>query len=202
MNKKIIGIIIIVAALIIMAVIVYVIFFYQFAPAEEQVKLSEVSQPTQPQPSPQPPTQPLATSVVTLPQPIKREVGQADLVRIAEAFAERFGSYSNQSDYSNIRDLKLFMSQNLQEWAENYIAQSLAKKVETNIYYGITTKAMGAEVKEFDSDLGRAEILVKTQRREAAGIMSNATNFAQDILIKFIRDKGAWKVDSVVWQSK
>ena len=38
-----------------------------------------------------------------------REMTREDLKSLASSFAERMGSYSNQSDYGNMSDLKLFM---------------------------------------------------------------------------------------------
>ena len=64
----------------------------------------------------------------------------------------------------------------------------------------LLTKAIFQEVKKFDDDVGEAEILVKTQRREATGTMTNTTNFYQDIIIAFLKNGNAWKVDRANWQ--
>jgi len=202
MNKRLLGIIIIFIGLIALGAIVYFVFFYKFSqPEEAQLPLAsqqnEVNVPQTPTPAI------TETSQINNTQTIKKaEVGQADLKRMAEAFAERFGSYSNQSDYGNVRDLKIFMSSRMQSWADDYINQARAKKIDATIYYGITTKAIANEVRQFDSDLGQAEILVKTQRREATGTTSNASTFYQEIIIKFIRERGVWRVDDVFWQSR
>ncbi len=202
MNKRILGIIIIISGLIILAAIVYFIFIYRFSQPEQAEVTQPVSQ-NQPANQVEPITQPL-TSVPTtaIIPPKKTEVGQDDLKRMASAFVERFGSYSNQSDFGNIRDLKIFMSLSLQAWADNYINQANSTKGNSNIYYGITTKAIASEVKNFDNDLGQAEILVKTQRREAASTTINASSFYQEITIKFIKEKGIWKVDQAFWQNR
>ena len=64
----------------------------------------------------------------------------------------------------------------------------------------MTTKAVSGKVKQFDDDLGKAEITVSTQRRMSTGSMSNAVSYSQDITIKFIKESGVWKVDSAYWQ--
>jgi hypothetical protein len=138
-------------------------------------------------------------------QPVaqSQSVSEDDLMRIAASFAERFGSYSNQSNFSNISDLKLFMSANMQTWADNYVNLQKQKNSATNIYYGITTKAVSEEVINYDDDLGQAKILVQTRRREAISSTNNTNNvFDQNITILFTKDRGAWKVDSAVWQNK
>lgn len=135
-------------------------------------------------------------------QPIK-EFSKDDLMRLAASFAERFGSYSNQSNFSNIKDLQIFMSQNMKNWAESFISSQRRKVSDSTNYYGIITKAVAQEVKEFDDDLGQASVLVKTRRREAIGSTNNVTQvFNQDILIDFVKEQGAWKVNKASWSGK
>jgi hypothetical protein len=202
MNKRILGIIIVIVALAIIAGIVYVIFFYKFSNSVEPI----VEQPTTEQPATLQPTteQPIkSTTTVQTTSPFKKnEVRADDLVRMASAFAERFGSFSNQSDYGNIRDLQIFMTEKMKDWAENYISDARVKKTQTTIYYGIVTKAISGQAKQFDSDTGKAEILVKTQRRESSGTSGNSITFYQDILIKYVREQGVWRVDGIEWQSR
>jgi len=204
MDRKVWGVIIVITALAIIAGIVYIIFFYQFssspAPVVEQPVVVEQPTTTLP-PVAEEPVKPTATV-----QPISRlkkaEVGADDLARMSSAFAERFGSFSNQSDYGNVRDLQIFMTDTMKIWADNYITDARARKIQTTIYYGIVTKAISNEVKQFDADIGQAEILVKTQRRESAGIAGNSATFYQDIIIKYVREQGVWRVSGIYWQSK
>ena len=204
MNRKIWGIIIVIAALAIIAGIVYIIFFYKFSSSPEQIV---EQQPTAEEPAKtiEPIVESPAKMATTVQQisPLKKaEVGSEDLARMASAFAERFGSFSNQSDYGNIRDLQIFMTESMKNWAENYINDARIKKTQTTIYYGIVTKAISNEVKKFDADTGQAEILIKTQRRESAGITSNSTIFYQDIIIKYAREQNVWRVDGIYWQNR
>ncbi len=190
--------------------IVYVIFFHDFSPKEqeeqEQEEVSQVSvtlpaqeeEPVQEETSLLPKEQEITTprkALIT-----DKIIDQRDLERIAASFVERFGSYSNQSNYRNLTDLKIYMSARMKNWADNYIKTARAKGGVSDIYYGITTKSMAQEVKLFDDDLGKAEILVKTQRREAMGTTANASTFYQNILVNFVKEKGMWKVDNAYWQ--
>ena len=132
-----------------------------------------------------------------------RYITKNDLKRMAASFAERFGSYSNQSNFSNIVDLKIFMSERMREWADVYVREQRQKDPVSLIYYGITTKAVAQEIKDFDDDISQATILVNTRRREAVSSTSNTSNFfEQDIIINFIQEKGAWKVDRAYWQAR
>ncbi len=88
----------------------------------------------------------------------------------------------------------------MQRWSDSFIKQAREKDDSNSIYYGITTKAIFQEVIKFDDNVGLAQILVKTQRREATGTMTNTTSFYQDISISFLKESGMWKVDSANWQ--
>jgi len=198
MNKRIWGAIIIVAGVLLLAVIIYFAFFYK-----SFLSLPLVSQPAGPEPVTVAPeqTEPVGQQIATVP-PKKAEVQSDDLARMAAAFAERFGSFSNQSDFGNLRDLQIFMTAKMKGWAQDYISQARARKTDTSIYYGIVTKAILSQVEQFDEQAGQAEILVKTQRRESSGVSANGTTFYQDIVIKYLRENGVWRVDEATWQTK
>ena len=122
-----------------------------------------------------------------------------DLRKMALSFAERFGSYSNQADYGNIEDLKIFMTPKMQNWADDYVANLRQQDKDNAVYYGITSVAISGEVKQFDDPAGTAEVLVTVQRREVIG-SSEAKVFSQNILIVFEKIKDEWKAGSATWQ--
>jgi len=199
MNKKWFGIMIIGAGAILVLFIVYMIFFYKFSGNQEETpeEIATTSETVLPE----------ATTTLTPADQAEVKAGFSrtemtsdDLSKMAVAFAERFGSYSNQSNYENISDLQVFMSRKMRVWADEFIAQ--AKKNYSAIYYGVTTSAVSAEVKKFDAGSGQAEILVKTQRQESTVTMSNGATSYQDLLLNFVKERNSWKVDSATWQKK
>jgi hypothetical protein len=198
MNKRIWGVIIIVVSILLLAVIIYFAFFYKGS-----LSLPLVGQPAGPEPVAVAPeqTEP-ALGLASTALPKKAVVQTDDLTRMAAAFAERFGSFSNQSNYGNLRDLQIFMTARMKSWSQSYIESARARKTEVAIYYGITTKAILSQVKQFDEQAGQAEILVKTQRRESSGVSANGASFYQDIVIKYLREAGIWRVDEATWQNK
>ena len=95
------------------------------------------------------------------------------------------------------------MSEKMKRWADNYIAEQRERGVKQDIYYGIITKHIAKELKEFDEDLGRASVLVNTRRREATISTSNISNvFNQDIEVNFVKERQVWRVDSAYWQAE
>ncbi|MFH0923818.1 MAG: hypothetical protein V1825_03725 [Candidatus Falkowbacteria bacterium] len=201
-KKKLIGILIIAAAAVVLAVMVYFLFFYNSsaepATGEQAGENNAINQQVINQE--QQDFLNKSAAIIENKQVNKDEITKTELKMIAASFAERFGSFSNQSDYGNIRDLKIFMTAGMQKWADDFIIESRAENSDSSIYHGFTTKAITKEIRQFDEAAGRAEILIKTQRKEAAGTTGNTTTFYQDIIIKFIKEKGAWKVSEANWQ--
>lgn len=128
-----------------------------------------------------------------------REWNQNDFKQIARSFAERFGSYSNQSDYGNIEDLRSLMSSSMKTWADEYVADLKANSSSNSAYSGIITKALlEPKIENFDLSSKRVETIVSTQREEVSTDGQNK-NFKQDIKIVFILENGEWLIDSATW---
>jgi len=133
--------------------------------------------------------------------PVVFKSDKDDLMRMSSSFAERFGSYSNQSDYTNLSHLLIFMSSKMKSRMEKFIRDSRLSKDSSDIYYGITTKTVKAKVLEYNEDVEIARILVNTRRKEALASVENKSNsFSQELIISFIKENGVWKVDSAKWQ--
>lgn len=200
MNRKFLSIVFIFLGLVFLGVIVYFIFFHNFSAPEVIVPENKVENNTLIQKEPvvkKEETRNLAP--ITKPKTANLE---EDLKRLAASFTERFGSFSNQAGYQNIKDLKIFMSSSMADWADRYITDEIAKNTSKTIYYGISTKAVATKMEDLDLENGTAKISVSTQRTEATGSTSNTTRFAQNIMINLVKEKGAWKVDSANWQGK
>ena len=218
MNRKFLGIIIVIAGFLILVGIIYVISGGKFSSLFNRNKDSEIATTTAPVvETPRNKTSAMEAVIrqreavqpgdVAPAETIKRNEVKAfnkeDLMRLAASFSERIGSYSNHSNFTNIIDLKVFMSEKMQRWADTYVAEQRKKDLTRALYYGITTKAIEKDVKEFDDNVGVASVLVTTRRREYAGATNNLSNtFNQAVLIKFINENGAWKVDAADWQDK
>lgn len=125
---------------------------------------------------------------------------EATLKAIAFTFAERFGSYSNQGNFSNLEALRDLMTVKMKAWADNYQATEKVKLAENPRYYGVNTQALSAEITTFDETLGRAEIIVVTQRQEAKGTPANPEVFYQSLKLQIVKTEVGWKVDSAEWQ--
>jgi hypothetical protein len=117
------------------------------------------------------------------------------LIKTSSAFSERFGSYSNQSNFENLLDLKMLMTEKMQNWVDSLIVKGGSQNA---VYYGITTKALNTNIKNSSESV--SEVIVSTQRQESVGSEINSKIYYQDLIIIFTKEGGLWKVDSAIWQ--
>lgn len=217
-SRKIIGIIIIIVGLIAIVGIVYMLFFNRAVTTPARTNINSpssknngaVEKPATNSNTKNPPRkitanlgEDLQSKKATPTKRSQEEITKDDLKRIAGSFVERFGSYSNQSNYSNIRDLKIFMSKKMRLWADSYIEEQSKKNTDNNLYYGIITKTVTEDLEQYNDEAGIVSIKVDTRRREAVGTSANFSDvFNQNIQVKFTKEKGVWKVDSANWQER
>ncbi|MEA3449929.1 MAG: hypothetical protein U9Q85_03030 [Patescibacteria group bacterium] len=129
------------------------------------------------------------------------KVEENDLLKMAAVFVERFGTYSNQSNFVNLIDLKMFMSKDMQVWADNYIAEMRVKEDGNSLYYGVITRTINQEMNLLDKESGEASVIVHTRRQEATGFVDNiAKSFNQDISVEMVKENNSWKIDAVFWK--
>lgn len=205
MEKKL-GIAIIISGFILLILIVYFIFFHNFGPDENilpsvqapvAVKEKIIIEPTSDKVLPEKTTE-QKNNVQSV---SKEDQGKIVVQRLASSFAERYGSFSNQSDYGNIRDLEIFMSEQFRIASENNVNEMRAKKTDYVKYSGVTAKSLSTEIKSFTVN-GQTEALVHTRKRETTVDSKNEITYAQDLLLKLVFENGSWKVDSAEWQNK
>ena len=126
--------------------------------------------------------------------------GKSDVEKIARFFTEFFGSFSTDSNYGNVTGLKIYMTQNMQKWADGFVADAKKNKNNAAGYFGVTTKAVSVKTDSFSEEQGKAEVIVSCQRREATGTSTNARIYYQDMAVSFIKEKGVWKVNEARWK--
>jgi len=199
-RKKAIAVIL--AGLIFLAIIIYFLFFYTQKNTGELPAVETSQAPTTTQ-TVLPKTEETKEPVKNQPQIVRdtKDLGEAGIKILAVSFAERFGSFSNQAGYGNIKDLKVFMSQKMTVWAEDYINNEIIKHPDTSAYYGITTKAIAEDAGQYNDQAGTASVTVSTQRLESTGNPGSDRKFTQQIIINFVKEDNKWKVDSAFWQN-
>jgi hypothetical protein len=204
-NRKKIGLFLIILGLIIIVLIVYFFFI------NSVFKVPEVKQETEQTnginesaenvaPETNPGNAPVNYQLYDAEQEEEWVINGDDLGKLAMSITERFGSFSNQSNYGNFTDLKILMTDDMENWTNSYI-ETLRGQLEKqdNSYYGITTKAINYEIMNFDDQAGEAEIVVSTQRRESTDVINGGEAFNQDLRLVFLKVNGNWLFDAAYW---
>jgi hypothetical protein len=182
-NKKII---------LIGAAVLLIIFFVIFSiPAKKTEKPAE-------------PAKVPGQEIAAAPSVKKTELTEEDKAKSAisilgKNFAEIYGSYSNQGNYSNIESVlplssskyRIELAQALNNYRASY--QPGAK------YEGVTTAAMSNALESLDLKTGVASLLVKTQRKFSKDTQSNYTIKYQDIRLDLVKEGELWLVNNAKW---
>lgn len=203
-NKRLIWLIIILLLLLIIAGIIYLLYFYPRpqAPVNLNNNLNQglpldFGGPTS---FNQPSAEILSELKGVNGLEEAPEETQTQILFVANAFAERFGSYSNQSDFKNLDDLNIFMTDSMKNWIRTYKTDLQQTYSDFDTYYAIETKAISSQIESLDETLGLGQIMIKTQRQEYKNDPNNPRIFYQDIKINVKNVDGQWKVDGAYWQ--
>ncbi len=202
-NQKKWGIIIVLVGLILLFLVIYFTFF-RAQPSEIIIEedqgdfIGELPRDDI-MPTTTPSDRPRNQKIYDISQEEEREPDVNDISKLAMSFAERLGSYSSQSNYSNIVDLQLFMTSAMKDWSYTYI-ERLKKENPNTSYYGISTYALSSQILSFDEKTGRAKIMVSTQRKEMSKDLAEENLFVQNIVIDLVKLDERWLLSGAYWQ--
>ncbi len=115
-----------------------------------------------------------------------------DLIVIARNFTERFGSYSNQVDFQNIKDLYPLMTASFKQ-SLNLDAGNFA---DLN-YIGVDTKVLKVAVVEENSN--SASLLVHTQRSQRGSNLQTEITY-QRLALELVKSGDSWLINKADWQ--
>jgi hypothetical protein len=117
---------------------------------------------------------------------------KSELTIKARTFIERYGSYSSDAQFANLEDLLSLMSERLANETRNYIAQEKLKRPAE--FYGLTTKVLSIELKNFIPDAS-ADFFASCQQQETRG--KTTTISYKKTELKMIFENNSWKVDEI-----
>ena len=206
-DRKKIGLLIIVVAFLILAIIV-IMFLKKNKAADEAGSLATTTNNGTLSPSDNLPVAPTSTpgdkprnyQIYDISKEEPHKLNANDAAKLSASFTERLGSFSNQSDYGNVTDLKIFMTSSMQTWADKYVASLRAQKYNGQ-YYGITTNTLTTKVLNYDEKAGKAQIEVTTERRESQASTVGAS-YIQKMTLDLVKSNNEWLVDNASWGKK
>ncbi|MDO8505296.1 MAG: hypothetical protein Q7S48_01820 [bacterium] len=190
--------IIIAAAFIILIGVLLLLWFRSRSSVSipESVQGSISSPPSAPELTGIPPI-PLSSANVSASSGEAASAPRAGIEAFTRSFVERYGSYSNQSNFENIENLYSFMTESMQDSAQAQVDQQRSKQKGTEQYAGVTTRVVSTRI--VSEAASAAELTVKTQRTESGGGLKNSRVYYQDITVSLISEGGVWKVNKAIW---
>ena len=204
-NRKKIGILIIIIAVLILAIII-IMFLKKTSPSVDVIPTitntgiltATDNSPTYPTSTPG--TGPRNPQTYDISKEAPHVLNANDAAKLSASFTERLGSFSNQSDYGNVTDLKILMTSSMRDWADKYVAELKAKPY-SGEYYGIITKALTTKVLNYDEAKGTAKVELVTERQETKATVAGAT-YQQKMTLDLVKINSEWIVDNAVWEKK
>lgn len=118
-------------------------------------------------------------------------------VQVAELFAERYGSYSNQGDYRNLQDLLPVMTDRFRRETEAFIAEGAPAASQ---YEGVTSLKVSTRTVFHSDTRGEAEMSVTLQQEKTVGTAAPTVGY-RTLRVILARVGEEWKVDSVRWEN-
>ena len=156
-------------------------------PVPEQVE-PDLTQITESAPAPSDFVNPL----IVEPEPA---LGSTASRQMAELFAERYGSYSNQGDYENLRDLLPIMTARYRRSTEAFLKTAESRSGQP--FEGVTSKKVSAETRNIDDD--SAVIAVSLQQERTSGSAAPTVGYRTlRMELQLVGDD--WRVAASTWE--
>jgi len=129
---------------------------------------------------------------VTIAKPTSEEIDKNAAKAVAKVFAERFGSFSNQNGYQNIKEVEDITTDALYSGLSSY----MSTKQDESKYYGITTKVISSSIKSWGSS--NSTLLLGSLRAEIKDGTTTQKN--QDMEVTLTKSGSSWLVSSYTWK--
>lgn len=141
--------------------------------------------------------EPAGTPAKPPPAATERERDEAAIRLAATTFAERYGSYSSESSYANVRDVYPLVTARFRSVLETR-ATSSGAATSTPAYRGVTTVVLRVTIPTYNPG-GATISSVATQRDTVTGSDSKVTYETLTLTLK--RESNQWKIDDAAWSS-
>lgn len=186
MNRKILFIL---GGIVFLVVLVVAFLMRGGKPGAVPTSTSTPEQTDQNQVNPDTTVQPPAsieTPVVNAPSVDPKEL---EVKQLATLFVERFGSYSNQNNQQNYKDVVSLMTASMASWAAT---QNTTTSLD---YYGVTTNVVAVNLKESTDSTATVEVGVQ----EVIETKSEQKIQYRTGQVQMVKEGNGWKVSGLYW---
>ncbi|HSR89613.1 MAG TPA: hypothetical protein VLK22_04475 [Candidatus Udaeobacter sp.] len=135
-----------------------------------------------------------APAGVSIKKPTSIEVEKNAVEQLAKVFIERYGTFSTDNNFQNIKDVSTLVTQSL--WSK--ISASISSKPATGSaqsFDGVTTKVINADLTAWSDSKASVELKL-TRTEEKNGSVS--TRY-QNVSLELVKTDSLWLVDKVTW---
>ena len=120
-------------------------------------------------------------------KPTTEEAEKNAVRQLAKIFIERYGSYSSDSDYQNVKDVQGLVTAEL--W--NKISATTVKKAANQPFVGVTATAVSTELTSWQANKAEVAIMLrKVEEKNGGSVTSN-----QNATIDLIKSGDVWLVE-------
>lgn len=141
--------------------------------------------------------QPADSVPVETPVEASEAVQRAEAERLARLFVERFGSYSNFSNFENITSMEPFMTDTMKEYA-NALKKEPQNGQSVNDYYGVTSTIISLNTTRFSARQSASISFVALQETQA-GLTGEIQTAYRDGRLELVYRDGAWLVNGLFY---
>ncbi len=121
--------------------------------------------------------------------PVEAEKNGA--IQLAKVFVERYGTYSTDNNFENIKEVATFVTPAF--WSK--ISVGINTKSSSQSFVGVTTKVISLELADWSDTV--ATVKLKTMRTEEKNGAVSVRY--QNATVDMVKTDGVWLVDKLVW---
>ncbi|MDD5625564.1 MAG: hypothetical protein PHG83_00150 [Patescibacteria group bacterium] len=129
------------------------------------------------------------------PVPAAEDLLKINLTNQARSFIERYGSYSTDSDYENLKELLPTMAQPLQTETETRIKKGVKNDMAVSNFLGLTTKVISINLDEFTPD---SEAIFSAEVQEQAAHPGQTDISYKTAKLTLVKSADEWKVGEII----
>lgn len=130
---------------------------------------------------------------LTVKKPTSVEAEKNGVEQLAKVFIERYGTYSTDNNFQNIKEVSTLVTDSL--WSKLKLLIEPKAASSTDGFVGVTTKAISATLSSWSDS--KATVDIKVMRtEEKKGVVS--TRY-QNVSLDLVKTNSLWLVDKVTW---
>lgn len=185
--------------LIVLAIFIVYPAFAPSAPVTE-TQTPAIVEPSTINPLPVNDTTPAeSTPVAETPKEISDGAQRAEVERLSRLFVERFGSYSNFSNFENITSLEAFMTEDMLAYAKTLMKTPAEQTIGS--YNGITTSVISLNTTSFTAK-SKAVVTFVVQQETQSSLDAPIVSEYRDGRVELVFSGGQWLVDGLFYNKK